>query len=156
MDQADDRQQREQGRQRVTPTVPLITLLLTLTAVPIEVRPFDLSMVIVSRKATDIVLNIAGYIPIGVVLAGLGLWRATAIATLISLVAETVQVSMVHRYPSPSDVVANAAGVVVGAWVARALRLKVPTLPLDSRTALAASVVVLALLGWAGHRPGIG
>src|SRR3954451_19296241 len=104
--------------QRIAITVPVIFLVLSATALPIEIRPFGSAAVNFSfDDIPDFVVNILGYIPVGIVLGKLGRLRATLIGGAISLFAETSQLMMMHRDPSVSDLVANVGGTLLGSMV---------------------------------------
>src|SRR5215813_3860723 len=101
---------------RITLTVPVIFLVLAATAIPIELRPLSAAKPSFSSDDfLDIAANILGYVPVGIVLGELGLFRAVAVAGLISAFAETGQLVMMHRDPSLIDVVSNVIGALLGA-----------------------------------------
>src|ERR1700752_4109313 len=79
--------------------VPVIVLVLAATAVPIELRPLHLSTLDFGMEVWDVVENIAGYVPLGMVFAEMGLMKGILLATLISICAETSQFAMMHRTP---------------------------------------------------------
>jgi VanZ family protein len=64
-------------------------------------------------QVSDILENIAGFIPVGIVLAEIGILRAGSTALVISSLAEKSQFVMAHRDPSPVDVAANTIGAVL-------------------------------------------
>jgi VanZ family protein len=72
----------------------------------------------------DVAINIAGYLPLGALLAWLGLrtrhrvppaWLAVACGTLLSLLLETLQSYLPQRVPSREDWLLNTLGTIVGA-----------------------------------------
>ena len=75
----------------------------------------------------DVAINIAGYLPLGALLAWLGLrtrhrvppaWLAVACGTLLSLVLETLQSYLPQRVASREDWLLNTLGTIVGALAA--------------------------------------
>ena len=93
---------------RITLIAPVIFLVLAATAIPIEFRPLgEASMSFELDDVPDIVANIVGYLPVGIVLGGLGLPEAVFIAGLISTFAETSRLVMIHRDPTFTDIVSN-------------------------------------------------
>ena len=84
---------------------PVIVLVLAATAIPIELRPRGIAPLGFSVAVDDVLENIAGFLPVGIVLAELGFLRAVGAASLLSTFAETGQLMMVYRDPSAIDVV---------------------------------------------------
>jgi len=121
-------------------------LVLAATAIPIELRHPDFSLLNFSMFPVDMVANIAGYVPVGLVLADLGAFRGILLAALLAIGAEATQFAMVHRDPSVIDVIANIAGAVFGVLVSRRWRIRSPQLTLDRFTAAIAGVVAAALI----------
>ena len=73
----------------------VLTIILAATAVPIALRPpqwADLQLFNIDPN--DILANIAGFVPVGIVLAALGPTRAVVAAALLSVFAETSQLVM--------------------------------------------------------------
>ena len=75
----------------------------------------------------DVAINIAGYLPLGALLAWLGLrtrhrvppaWLAVACGTLLSLVLETLQSYLPQRVASREDWLLNTLGALAGALTA--------------------------------------
>jgi hypothetical protein len=91
---------------------------------------------------TDALLNIIGYIPLGLVLGSLGSGRGLLLAALVSAFAEVAQLWAVSRYPSLVDLACNIAGACIGAFAARLW----PPPPLAAGRRIAAA----ALTGVAG------
>ena len=148
--------------------VPVLTMILAATAVPIALRPpqwADLHLF--SIDPHDILVNIAGFVPVGIVLAALGPVRAVVAAALLSVLAETSQFVMPYRTPSLTDVAANVLGAILGVIVVARYNLK-PEFKATRRIgAVAAALALLLILGvstmsgnWAGDRrtttPGTG
>src|SRR5215468_3877312 len=101
---------------RITLTMPVLCLVLAATALPIEFRPLgEAQMSFAVDDVLDIVANIIGYLPVGLVLGAWGWLRAVIIAGVLSTVAETSQLVMMHRDPSWTDIMANLAGAALGA-----------------------------------------
>jgi hypothetical protein len=130
--------------------VPFITLVLGLTAIPVELRRFDLATLSLSGNASDVVANLVLYLPLAMVLVKPEIWRVATIATSVSLFAEASQFFMVHRYPSPIDLALNVAGATIGLLISCRCRINVPSLTLNIRAAwlslLMAAVVLTALV----------
>ncbi len=118
---------------------PVIVLVLATTAIPVELRPFDVATISLDCSARDMVENLILYVPVGVVLSRLWFWRGVIIAILLSLFAETCQFFEMHRYPSPIDLVLNVAGAIIGLLVSWRWRIHVPKIRVTARTVLAIS-----------------
>jgi hypothetical protein len=86
-------------------------------SIPIEWRAFGKAPLGLDLYGDDFTLNILGFLPVGLLLAGSGFWRASAFAALISLFAESMQFAMMHRDPSAIDVLANSLGGIAGAAI---------------------------------------
>ncbi|MGZ8409014.1 MAG: VanZ family protein [Hyphomicrobium sp.] len=85
------------------------------TAFPVAFRPLEQAELrLFSIDAYDIVANIAGFVPVGIVLGSLGPVRAVMAAALLSVFAETSQVVMLYRFPSLTDVATNVLGAILG------------------------------------------
>lgn len=128
-------------------TGPLILLVLALTAVPIDVRPFDWNAIGFRLEAADVIINILGYVPIGIVLAGSRPWCAIGVAALVSATAETSQVLTMGRFPSPLDLIANIIGAIIGVAVSRRETMVSPMIELGRRSGLTTAVLALMLFG---------
>lgn len=125
--------------------VPVIVLVLAATAVPVELQWPSHPTLDFSIEAYDILENIAGFVPVGIVLGELGLLRAVIAAALISTFAETSQFVMVHRDPSVIDIAANIAGALLGAVVSAHWKIRSPDFRINKWSALAAAMLALAL-----------
>ena len=82
-------------------------MVLAATAIPIELRlpTYEASGFSVSANlVTDVLANIIGYVPVGIVLWDRGPLRAVTTAAGIAIFAETAQFVMAHRDPSILDV----------------------------------------------------
>jgi hypothetical protein len=123
-------------------------MVLAATAVPIALRPpqwEDLHLV--SINPNDILVNIAGFVPVGIVLAALGPVRGLVAAALLSVFAETSQLLMPYRATSLTDVAANILGAILGVIVAARYNLK-PEFKATRRIgAVAAALASLMILG---------
>jgi len=126
-------------------TIPVLFLVLAATALPIEFRPLgEAQMGFEVNDVLDIVANIIGYLPVGLVLGAGGWLRAVIIAGVLSTVAETSQLVMMHRDPSWTDIMANLAGAALGALARAQWRLRSPTLRLHRGTAVLAALLACA------------
>ena len=130
---------------------PVIVLVLAATAIPIELRPWGIAPLGFSVEVDDVLENIAGFLPVGVVLGELGFLRAAGAAALLSTFAETGQFMMAHRDPSAIDVVSNVIGAILGAAISTRWGIQSPGLKINKRRALAAAVLAFAVAGgvWA-------
>jgi len=142
-----DPSQQKHDSDRVRLLAPVIVLVLGTTAIPVELRRFDLATLSPGYNARDLVENLILYVPVGVVLTRLGFWRAVMIATLLSLFAETCQLFMMHRFPSPYDLAMNVAGAMTGLLISRRWRIHVPSIRVNVPTAWLSVLAVLAILG---------
>jgi concanavalin A-like lectin/glucanase superfamily protein/VanZ like protein len=131
---------------RAVPTLPVIVAVLAFTAVPSELR--SPSSLIALREAIDvklnpgdIVANVIGYVPVGVVLGGRSLPAGVAVASSMSLLAESVQLLAKGRFPSPVDIATNLAGAILGYALSRRLRRVI--VPLNTTTAAVAAIVAV-------------
>ena len=88
-----------------------------------------------ARHPTDAILNLLGYIPLGVVLGravGHRLTRWRVLAALAASIAvfsatmEFLQFAVLPRYPSTTDLVLNTLGGALGLLLARYGRLRAP------------------------------
>jgi hypothetical protein len=133
------------GRWTLDPALPLISLVLAATAVPIDLRfeSFALSWKI---EPFDLIANFVGYVPIGMVLARLGPARAIALASLIAVLAESTQVFAMFRFVSPLDAVWNSAGAVIGVLVSNVFGARVPLIPLNARSGTIAGLAAIAIV----------
>jgi len=132
--------------QRIGITVPVLFLVLAATALPIEIRPLgETGIHFGFEDHFDVVVNILGYVPVGIVLGNLGLLRALLIAGAISLFAETSQLMMMHRDPSFADLVANVTGTMLGTLASARWRIRSPTIGIGRKEAVGATLLVCAL-----------
>jgi glycopeptide antibiotics resistance protein len=69
-------------------------------------------------RPRDVIANIALFVPFGYLYVRRGSWwRAIAIATVVSVIAEATQLFSTDRFPSATDVTAGVVGTVLGAIV---------------------------------------
>ena len=64
--------------------IPVITLVLAATAIPVELRPLGRATLGFSIEAYDVAENIAGFVAVGIVLGEMGFLRAVIVGALIS------------------------------------------------------------------------
>jgi glycopeptide antibiotics resistance protein len=68
----------------------------------------------------DAMINLAGFVPLGLLLGGLTrcrqikYWRALALVATVSACLEALQICFAYRYPSSTDLILNTAGGGVG------------------------------------------
>jgi VanZ family protein len=123
---------------------PVILMVLAATAIPVELKPpGSLGF---SIQPLDVLANVAGYIPIGIVLARLSPLRAILAAAAISLFAESSQFVMVHRDPSVVDVVANVTGAILGTMIVARWKIRSTEVTLNPWKAIAAAALAVALI----------
>ena len=135
--------------------VPVLTLILAATAVPIALRPpqwADLHLF--SIDPHDILANIAGFVPVGIVLADLGPVKALAVAALLSMFAETSQLVMLYRDTSLTDVAANVLGAILGVIVVARYNLKLEFKATRRIGAVATALSLLLILGMSSNWTG--
>ena len=124
----------------------MIFLVLAATAIPIELRPLkeaDLSLRV--DDVSDIIANIVGYLPVGIVLGRLGIWRTVFAAGLISMFAETSQLFMLYRAPSITDVVSNIVGAALGSLASARWNIRSPAFRVTRSKAILAMLLALLL-----------
>lgn len=132
--------------------VPVLFLVLATTALPIELRALgEVSLSFSFNDVPDIVANVIGYLPVGLVLAEHGLLRAVCLAGLLSAGAELSQLVLLHRDPSLTDILSNGAGATLGLLASRSWRMRSPTLRLSPCRAVLAVLLAggLVLYVWA-------
>lgn len=121
-------------------------MVLAATAVPIEFRAPGDATLNFGIFTSDVLANVAGYVPVGLVLAELGPGRALLTAVLIATLAEAGQFVMMHRDPSVVDVVANTLGAAAGIAISQRFRIRSLGFRLSRRKALVAAVLACALI----------
>lgn len=127
---------------------PAIVLVIAATAMPIEWRPLGQVPLSFGLQFSDLAANVAGYVPVGIVLGEWGALRAIAAAASISVLAEASQFVMMHRDPSAVDVGSNVVGAIVGLLLCAMLKIRSPTIAMTrSRAAVALALALLLALG---------
>ena len=128
--------------------VPVLTMILAATAIPIAFRPLQqVEWLPSSIDAHDIVANIIGFVPVGIVLAALGPVWAIMAAALLSMLAETSQLVSLYRVPSLTDVAANVLGAILGVIVAACCNVKPQFTATRRIGTVATALAVLLILG---------
>jgi len=125
---------------------PVIVLVLAATAIPVEVQPPSHLLVHFNVFSGDFIANIAGYVPVGIVLAGLSPLRAVATAATMSIGVEASQLFMMHRVAQVPDVVSNVIGAIVGIVVATRSKMHSPALKTDRWVAWTAAALAFLLI----------
>ena len=137
---------RKRTTARIRLRVPVIVMVLAATAIPIELRPLGAATLNFGIFASDVLANIVGYLPVGLVLAELGPGRALLTAVLMATLAEAGQFVMMHRDPSVIDVVANAIGAALGIALSQRWNIRSPSLTLSRSKAVVAAMLACALI----------
>jgi len=132
--------------------IPVIVLVLAFTAIPAELQlPSTESIAATLRidrlVVPDIVANLMGYVPVGIVLGSRGLWQAIGIATSVSVFAEASQLFSVGRFPSLLDLMMNVIGTAIGMAVSTRWKLRTVSIEITRRNALLAAALALAYIG---------
>jgi hypothetical protein len=123
-------------------------MVLAATAIPVELRWGGFPPLSLAIQPLDFIANIFGYIPVGIVLGGLGPAVAVLIAAVVSFAAESSQFVMLHRDPSAVDFIANVLGAAMGIAGSRLFGIRATELHLTRPRALAAAGLAgLTLLG---------
>jgi Concanavalin A-like lectin/glucanases superfamily/VanZ like family len=138
--------------------VPVLIMVLAATAIPIAFRPLQQGeLQLLGTDPSDIAANIAGFVPVGIVLAAFGPVRAVAAAALLSLFAETSQFVMLYRVPSLTDVATNTLGAILGVIVAARCEIKpefIATRRIGAGAAVLALLLILGVWTMSGNWPG--
>ena len=142
----------------------MLTMVLAATAIPVAFRPLQQAELLpFSIDAYDIVANVAGFVPVGIVLAALGPVRAVMAAALLSVFAETSQLVMLYRVPSLTDVATNVLGAILGVIFVARYKVKPQfeaTRPIGAVAAALALLLILGVWKMSGNRgtstPGTG
>ena len=137
---------------------PVVFLVVAAIAIPIElVPPGHHSAVDLSFGAFHFLVNVVGFVPLGLVLGESGIWLSLVVAVLISGLAETGQLVMLYRDPSVADFVGNVTGALVGALVSWHSKIRSPLLRVNKWTTFVAAAAVLGLIAkvWAEKAPAI-
>ena len=57
---------------RITLRAPVLVMVLAATAIPVELRPLGRAALGFTFYASDVVANVVGFVPVGIVLGSLG------------------------------------------------------------------------------------
>jgi hypothetical protein len=131
---------------RIRLRAPVILLVLAATAIPVELRPLGWNTLDFGIYGSDVVANVLGYVPVGIVLGELGLLRAVTTAALISAFAESSQLAMLHRTTSVIDLATNVIGAFLGAVISAQWRMRSPSFKIDRWNTLIAATLAFALI----------
>jgi VanZ family protein len=136
---------------RIALRVPVIFLVLATTIIPVELRPPGRAPLSFSIEPFDVAANIAGFVPVGIVLRELGVLWSILIGALISIFAEGSQFFIAYRDPSVVDVAANTIGAIIGTVISVRWKLRSPAPRMERwMAAVAALAALAAMLGvWA-------
>jgi VanZ family protein len=136
--------------ERIELRVPVIVMVLAATAIPVELRSptyealgFSVSASLVS----DVLANILGYVPVGIVSWDLGPSRALTTAIVVAMFAETAQLFITHRDPSMVDVASNVVGAILGVAIASHWKIRLPALAVSQgKSQIAALLAVMIVV----------
>jgi Concanavalin A-like lectin/glucanases superfamily/VanZ like family len=138
--------------QRFDLRLAVLFIVVAATAMPIELRSPDAIRLGFAFNWIDILENVAGFVPVGVALAGLGKARAIAVAFLLSAFAESCQFFMQHRDPSVIDVVTNSTGAAIGVYLFHRWNISLGAVPatrwLGAVAGACALVILLGISIW--------
>jgi VanZ family protein len=131
--------------------VPVVALILAFTAIPTELRRVDLDtlaeFVHFGVDVPDIIANILGFVPLGMVLVDGTRSRAIGLAAALSLFVEIMQLFSAGRSPSLIDVMTNTLGAAIGFAICRRWHIDLARVTVGIRAALAAGVLALGTYG---------
>lgn len=95
--------------------MPLALLLIAgATLIPVDFRTAAIGNISWSVNTRDLLLNTLLFIPLGAALAGRRWYVVIAVSGLLSLGVEVLQLAQASRHAGPADMVANAAGGLIG------------------------------------------
>ena len=136
---------------RIALRVPIITMVLAATAIPVELRSPRIDAWNFQVFTGDLLANLLGYVPVGIVLGGLGPFLAISTAAVLTILAETTQLAMMHRDPSIADILSNVVGAGFGVLIASYWRIRSPELRISRGNAQIAALlpVMLGVGVWA-------
>ena len=103
-------------------------------------------MLDVGLDVPDIVQNVVGYIPIGVVLASSSAGTVAGVSAAVSGLAEASQIFTKERTPSLIDLATNVVGAMVGWGLCRRRRIRLVTIPINRLGAVVSAILALAYL----------
>jgi hypothetical protein len=100
-------------------------------------------------------VNVLGFIPVGVALGEFGILWAVVAGALMSGFAETSQLVMLYRDSSVGDFLTNTLGAFLGAVIAAHWNIRSPSLKINKWTTLLAAVISCGLMAqiWAEKGP---
>ncbi len=127
---------------------PLIAALVGFTAIPLSLEPPNAEALAGFWSvgfASDVIANILGFIPVGVVLAWRGPVRAIGIAAALSGLAESTQFFSADRSPAFFDFATNVLGAGLGVLCAQIWGGRKVTFRITQRRALAGAAVALLI-----------
>ncbi len=131
------------GALRLRPLPLALGLILSVSAVPVELRPFSTAYAYWGFSPDDILWNLLLYVPLGVALRCNPVKR-WVVACALSATVESLQFFYVGRYPALMDIAMNVVGLHLGTLLAR--RLRVPELLGASRLTGIIALTVAPLL----------
>ncbi len=99
-------------RIRLAPVALL--LIVGATVIPADFRSPAIQLISWSVAPRDFVCNILLFIPLGAALAGRRWYVVIAVSALLSLGVEVLQLAQAGRQAGPADILANAAGGLLG------------------------------------------
>jgi Concanavalin A-like lectin/glucanases superfamily/VanZ like family len=135
--------------ERIVLRVPVFVMVLAATAIPVELRSptYDaLGFSVSASLLSDVLANILGYVPVGIVLWDLGPFRAVTTATVVAIFAETAQLVMAHRDPSIHDVLSNVGGAILGVAIASHCKFHRPALAVSQVKSQIAAALALMIV----------
>ena len=124
-------------------------MVLAATAIPIELRlpTYEASGISVSTEfVSDVLANIVGYVPVGIVFWDRGPLRTVTTAAGISIFAEIAQLVMAHRDPSIVDVISNVVGAILGLVIASHWKIRLPALAVTQRKSQIAALIAITVI----------
>jgi hypothetical protein len=130
----------------VATRLPVLTMIVAATAIPVELRVPSRAALGSNFFATEFLANIVGYIPAGVVLSGLGSAAAVLVSAAIATLAEIGQLFMAHRDPSVVDIAANALGAAIGAVACARTGFAWPFIGVTRTRALLAAIIAAVIV----------
>lgn len=134
---------------RINLRAPVIFLVLSAIAIPVELLPpGHHSALNLSLDVSHAFVNVAGFVPVGLVLGEYGVLRAVTAAVLMSGLAETGQLVMQYRDSSVSDFIMNVVGALLGAIVCAHWKIRSPAFRLNRWTMLIAAAGALGLVAF--------
>jgi VanZ like family len=141
--------ERQSSRLALLP-IPVIALVLAFTAVPTELRSLSHHRIrdFFGIRFDDFVANLAGYVPVGAVLANLGTGTAIGLASSVSVLAETMQLFSEGRSSQLTDVATNVIGAALGVVLCSRLRIDLSRIVAGKRAAAFAGVLAAVYVGF--------